>query len=98
MLQTYDGGTSSTAEGRPSKYAECLKDLQRFLRRDNTVKRPAFFTLSKSNISKSDLVPLLLAYPDNKDVVFNSGARFLQAVLSAEILTIKPVSFINIGI
>ena len=54
-------------------FTECLKDLQRFLRRDDTEKRPAFFALSKTNIAKSDLVPLLSAYPDSNDVVYNSG-------------------------
>jgi hypothetical protein len=57
--------------------AECLKDLQRFLRQDDAEKRPAFFALSSTNISKTDLVPLLMAYPDNKDVVFNLGTPYL---------------------
>jgi len=60
--------------------AECLKDLQRFLRQDDAEKRPAFFALSSTNISKTDLVPLLMAYPDNKDVVFNSGAFWCQEI------------------
>ena len=63
--------------------AECLKDLQRFLRRDDPEKRPAFFTLSKTNIAKSDLVPLLSAYPDNKEIVFNSGEQ--QGLKSSDI-------------
>ena len=54
--------------------AECLKDLQRFLHRDDPVQRPAFFALGSFNLAKTDLVPLIVHYPDDADVVYNACA------------------------
>ena len=64
-----------------ASHAECLKDLQRFLRQDNEVERPAFFALCNSNVAKSDLVPLLAAYPDDFEIVFNAGLSLSHSLL-----------------
>lgn len=56
----------------PSVATACLKDLQRFFRFDNQTERRAFFAISKYNFARSDLVPLILAYPEDYDVVFNA--------------------------
>lgn len=58
--------------------AECLKDIQRFLREDDPTKRPAFFELHQMDLARSDLVPLLHKYSDEEDVVTNVGKRALQ--------------------
>ena len=50
----------------------CLKDLQGFFRFDDQFERPAFFAVSKYNFCKSDLVPLLVTYPDDYEVVYNT--------------------------
>lgn len=50
----------------------CLKDLQRFLRRDDPGEREAFYYLGSIGIAKRDLLPLLLAYADQPDVVYNA--------------------------
>lgn len=52
----------------------CLKDLQGFFRFDDQVERPAFFAVSKYNFAKTDLVPLLVTYPEDYDVVYNTCA------------------------
>lgn len=52
----------------------CLKDLQGFFRFDDQVERPAFFAVSKYNFAKTDLVPLLVTYPEDYDVVYNTRA------------------------
>eukprot|EP00887_Chlorella_sp_A99_P001979 scaffold18.g1979.t1 len=51
---------------------ESLKDLQRFFRSDDPEDRPAFFAVSKYNFARSDLVPLIVTYPDDYDVVYNA--------------------------
>ncbi|KAI8102240.1 hypothetical protein M9435_005846 [Picochlorum sp. BPE23] len=50
----------------------CLKDLQGFFRFDDQVERSAFFAVSKYNFAKTDLVPLLVTYPEDYDVVYNT--------------------------
>jgi hypothetical protein len=47
----------------------CLKDLQRFLRRDDPATRPAFTHLARFNLAKSDLVPLLMRCAEDEEVV-----------------------------
>lgn len=51
--------------------AACLKDLQRLLRQD-TDTREAFQVLGQYNIAKSDLVPLIVTYPKDTDVIYNA--------------------------
>ena len=38
------------------------------------MQRPAFFALGSFNITKTDLVPLILGYADEADVVYNARA------------------------
>ena len=52
--------------------AACLKDLQAFFRDDDAEERPAFFAVGKYNFARSDLVPLVVTYPEDYDVVFNA--------------------------
>ena len=51
--------------------AACLKDLQRLLRQD-TETREAFQVLGQYNIAKSDLVPIIVTYPKDTDLVYNA--------------------------
>lgn len=63
---------------------DCLKDLQRFLRQDDPLNREAFMHLGKQNIVKSDLIPLIMGYVDELDIVYNarkSHDRFPQMQL-----------------
>lgn len=53
-------------------FAACLKDLQSFFRYDDSEERPAFFAVSHYNFARSDLVPLIVSYPDDYDVVYNA--------------------------
>lgn len=52
--------------------AGCLRDLQRFFRYDDPEARPAFFAVSKYNFARSDLVPLIVTYPEDYEVVYNA--------------------------
>lgn len=52
--------------------ADCLKDLQRFLRHDDPVTREAFMHLGRQNIVKSDLIPLIMQYVEEMDIVYNA--------------------------
>lgn len=53
-------------------FAACLKDLQGFFRYDDPEERPAFFAVSKYNFARSDLVPLIVTYPEDYDVIYNA--------------------------
>ena len=57
---------SQPAPLHPLSITACLKDLQRFLRRDDPATRPAFTHLARFNLAKSDLVPLLTRYADDE--------------------------------
>ncbi|KAI8471860.1 MAG: timeless protein-domain-containing protein [Monoraphidium minutum] len=50
----------------------CLKDLQRFLRRDDPDTRDAFFKLGELQAATSHLVPLLVTYPHDHELVLNT--------------------------
>lgn len=50
----------------------CLKDLQGFFKYDHSEERPAFFAVAKYNFARSDIVPLLVTYPDDYDLVYNA--------------------------
>ena len=78
---------------QPVFAVECLKDLQRFLRQDNEVERPAFFALCTTNVAKSDLVPLLATYPDNHEIVFNAGSTLPAMATLNSILVDRPFLF-----
>ena len=60
----------------PCQTADCLKDLQRFLRRDLPGTREVFHLLGQYNLVKTDLVPLIVTYPGDHDIVFNSRGLF----------------------
>ena len=62
----------STVKLTSTAFAECLKDLQRFLRQDHPETRPAFTALSKYNLARADLVPLIVSYPEDVDLVYNA--------------------------
>ena len=51
---------------------ECLKDLQRFLRRDDTFDRQVFHRLGQWDLVSTDLVPLIVAYQEDQDIVYNA--------------------------
>ncbi|KAL4422339.1 hypothetical protein ABPG75_008536 [Micractinium tetrahymenae] len=67
----------------------CLRDLQRFFRNDDPEGRPAFFAVSKYNFARSDLVPLIVTYPDDYDVIYNAlkVATFLTMPSSDPLVT-----------
>lgn len=50
----------------------CLKDVQRFLRRDESETREAFFQLGQCRVAQTDLVPMMIAYPEDHVIVFNA--------------------------
>lgn len=72
---------------RPSAptLAGCLRDLQRFFRNDDPEDRPAFFAVSKYNFARSDLVPLIVTYPDDYDVVYNARGCSLLVLCAARL-------------
>jgi hypothetical protein len=53
-----------------------LKDLQRFLRKDDPDMRPVFFKLGGFHLAANDLVPLVVTYPNEHDVVYNARECF----------------------
>jgi timeless len=57
-------------------HADCLKDLQRFLRKDDPDMRPVFFKLGGFHLAANDLVPLVVTYPNEHDVVYNARECF----------------------
>jgi len=50
----------------------CLKDLQRLLRQDESETKEAFQILGHYNIAASDLIPIIVTYPKETDIVYNA--------------------------
>lgn len=54
--------------------ADNLKDLLRFLRRDDPEKRDVFKQVCKWNIVGKDLIPIIEFYPEDRNLVLNAGS------------------------
>ena len=52
---------------------ETLQDLIRFLRRDSTSERYVMLQLSAWNIMHKDLIPLILTYSQERNLVYHAG-------------------------
>ena len=48
----------------------CLRDLQRFLRRDDGDTRDAFFKLVELRTAEAHLLPLLVTYPEDGELSY----------------------------
>jgi len=73
----------------PPAPAACLKDLQRFLRRDDPDAREAFYALGEMELAKTSLLPLLVAYAEEQEVVYNSRERH-QGALAGLCSSVHP--------
>lgn len=49
---------------------ECLRDIQRFLRRDDPANRPAFCRLASWHTVRADILPILSTYPRDAALVY----------------------------
>ncbi len=56
----------------------CLRDLQRFLRRDDPDMRDAFFKVGELGVAQNHLVPLLVTYPHEAELAYNTCERGWQ--------------------
>ena len=92
--------------------AECLKDLQRFLREDDPRTRDAFFTVGQYKTARVDLVPLITTYAAETDIVYNAcanhglthcctctaGACRVQSPPKARYFAVKVVTFLTMPV
>lgn len=53
-------------------HAACLKDLARFLRRDEPDTREVFLKLGELQIVENDVVPLLTSFPTDRELVYHA--------------------------
>lgn len=58
-----------------------LKHLQRFLRRDDPVEREIFMQLGKWNTIRQDILPIIISYRDDYDLVLNAGKQINISVV-----------------
>lgn len=62
-----------------SKYlADNLKDLLRFLRRDDPEKRDVFKQICKWNTVGKDLIPIIEYFQEDRSLVLNAGETELE--------------------
>jgi hypothetical protein len=81
----------------------CLKDLQRLLRQDDSETKEAFQILGHYNIATSDLVPIIVTYPKETDIVYNARELVLLTAFATECLqrlrsTPTPVTVCSQGV
>ena len=75
LLRSHPSATSlAPSVGYTAAFAiaECLKDVQRFLREDDIKTRDAFFMLGRYKTARTDLVPLITTYAADTDTVYNA--------------------------
>lgn len=65
--------------------ADCLKDIDRFLRRDFEDTKQALLTMGKCNVVSQNLLPLLKTYPSDQDVLYHTSA--LRTIIFQMMLT-----------
>ncbi|KAA6419916.1 MAG: hypothetical protein FRX49_10106 [Trebouxia sp. A1-2] len=65
-------GTGNRIYCKDDDCLPCLKDLQRLLRQDESETKEAFQILGHYNIATSDLVPIIVTYPKETDIVYNA--------------------------
>ena len=65
---------------------ETLQDLIRFLRRDSTSERYVMLQLSAWNIMHKDLIPLILTYSQERNLVYHAG-EFTKSFICQYVLT-----------
>ncbi|GLI61645.1 hypothetical protein VaNZ11_004068, partial [Volvox africanus] len=68
----------------------CLKDLQRFLRRDDPDIRPVFKRLGEWRIAAHDVVPLLVTYPHDKEITLQAVKVLTYLTLPVDPSTAQP--------
>jgi hypothetical protein len=66
----------SAVRARVRVLADNLKDLQRFLRRDDPQKREVFKQVCKWKIASRDLVPIVENYQADRNLVITAGNQF----------------------
>jgi Timeless protein len=57
----------------PFVFSDNLKDLQRFLRRDDPQKRDVFKQICKWNTVTRDLIPIIESYQNDRNLVITAG-------------------------
>jgi hypothetical protein len=80
---TAEGACASTSDCIPTplrthtlpQRTACLKDLQRFLRRDDPNERPAFEKLGELQIMENDVIPLIVTHPADAGLVYQARER-----------------------
>lgn len=58
--------------------ADSLKDLLRFLRRDDQEKRDVFKQVCKWNVVGEKLIPIMEHFPEDRNLVLNAGKCWLR--------------------
>jgi hypothetical protein len=91
------GGVSPLADGSGSAFVAgeealaCLQDLQRLLRRDEPATRDVVLTLAAWNTLEGKLVPLLVSYASNFELLFNAAkARCFKPVCRRRLVLTRP--------
>jgi hypothetical protein len=64
--------------------ADNIKDLARWLRRDDPDTRDVFFKLGEFDTARSDLVPIIVTHPDDADLVYNVREWLLDVRASTD--------------
>lgn len=62
--------------------AENMKDLQRFLRRDNPQTRDVFKQVCRFNTVAVDLVPIIEQHNDDRDLLITAGIAYYTEAIS----------------
>jgi Timeless protein len=59
--------------------AECLKDVERFLRQDYEDNKQALLVLGRCGVVSQNLLPLLKTYPHDEEMVYHARENLIRA-------------------
>lgn len=78
-------------------FKETLQDLIRFLRRDSTSERYVMLQLSAWNIMNKDLIPLILTYSQDQNLVYHAGEfKNIMCSCSHLLYKVKLIAFLTL--
>lgn len=82
----------------PGSLADNLKDLLRFLRRDDPQTREVFKQVYKWNIVGKDLIPIIEYCQDDRNLLLNAGVCLILSTnfISLNMKVVASINFVSL--
>lgn len=92
-----DRGAGKKVFRKDADCLNCLKDLSRFLHRDDPDTRDVFFELCRKQVPTTHLIPILITYPDDRPLVFTALKVLTRLTMPVNLSTDQAVLQVRRG-